>query len=187
MDGQTGGPMGHFGGLRRPSVGSYGPFWPLRFEPFGTVMNGGVGMIPRASVLITTELDSDVGTLGGLCAARGAVRSSLDPVKMMPGAPPRGHRERAHLREDLARESRWRRAAARGGASRRVAAPRGASRRLAAPRGASRRLAAPAAPRGTLRRLAAPRGASWRLAARRGASRRAAASAARQGICRGGK
>ena len=47
-------------------------------------------MIPRASVLITTELDSDVGTLGGLCAARGAVRSSLDPVKMMPGAPPRG-------------------------------------------------------------------------------------------------
>ena len=37
-------------------------------------------MIPRASVLITTELDSDVGTLGGLCAARGAVRSSLDPV-----------------------------------------------------------------------------------------------------------
>ena len=47
-------------------------------------------MIPRASVLITTELDSDVGTLGGLCAARGAVRSSLDPVKVMPGAPPRG-------------------------------------------------------------------------------------------------
>ena len=46
-------------------------------------------MIPRASVLITTELDSDVGTLGGLCAARGAVRSSLDPVKVMPGAPPR--------------------------------------------------------------------------------------------------
>ena len=46
-------------------------------------------MIPRASVLITTEVDSDVGTLGGLCAARGAVRSSLDPVKVMPGAPPR--------------------------------------------------------------------------------------------------
>ena len=46
-------------------------------------------MIPRASVLITTELDSDGGTLGGLCAARGAVRSSLDPVKVMPGAPPR--------------------------------------------------------------------------------------------------
>ena len=94
MDGHFGGPMGHFGGLRWPSVGSYGPFWPLRFEPFGTVMNGGVGddlgMITRASVLITTELDSDVGTLGGLCAARGAVRSSLDPVKMMPGAPPRG-------------------------------------------------------------------------------------------------
>ena len=46
-------------------------------------------MIPRASVLITTELDSDGGTLGGLCAARGAVRSSLDPVKVMRGAPPR--------------------------------------------------------------------------------------------------
>ena len=47
-------------------------------------------MITRASVLITTELDSDVGTLGGLCAASGAVWSSLDPVKVMPGAPPRG-------------------------------------------------------------------------------------------------
>ena len=46
-------------------------------------------MTPRASVLITTELDSDGGTLGGLFAARGAVRSSLDPVKVMPGAPPR--------------------------------------------------------------------------------------------------
>ena len=46
-------------------------------------------MITRASVLITTELDSDGGGLGGLCAARGAVRSSLDPVKVMPGAPPR--------------------------------------------------------------------------------------------------
>ena len=43
MNGHFGGPMGPFGGLRRPSVGSYGPFWPLRFEPFGTVMNG----VPR--------------------------------------------------------------------------------------------------------------------------------------------
>ena len=42
---------------------------------------GVLGMIPRASVLITTELDSDVGTLGGLCAARGAalVQRLADP------------------------------------------------------------------------------------------------------------
>ena len=49
-------------------------------------------MITRASVLITTELNSDGGRVGGLCAARGAVRSSLDPVKMMPGARRRGAR-----------------------------------------------------------------------------------------------